>query len=330
MPWKNRKVLVTGAGGFIGSHLTELLVDFGAKVTAFIRYNSRNDSGFIKSFSKRAKERLKIYYGDLRELNSVKEPLKGQEFVFHLAALPGIPYSYTHPHEVIETNAMGTLNILTSLCDSKTVKKIVVTSTSEVYGTARYVPIDETHPLQAQSPYAASKIASDKIAESFYKSFGLPVAIARPFNTFGPRQSTRAIIPTIITQALTQKTVCLGDTLPTRDFTFVKDIAHGFIRIAETPLTTGEVINLGSGKEISISDLTETIIQLTKREVKIKVDKERVRPRNSEVQRLLASNKKAKEILDWEPKYNLVDGLRITIGWIRENLKVYQPGFYHI
>ncbi len=330
MNWKNKKVLVTGAGGFIGSHLTELLLEMGASVTAFVRYNSRSDTGFIKDFSPRLKERLTARNGDLVELETAEDAVKGQEVVFHLAALPGIPYSYAHPYEVVQANTVATLNVLCALRQSRTIEKIVVTSTSEVYGTALYVPIDEKHPLQAQSPYAASKIASDKIAESFQKSFGMPICIARPFNAFGPRQSTRAVIPTIITQALTKKVIKLGDTTPTRDFTFVKDTARGFVRIAEEHAAVGEVINLGTGREISVGDLVKLIVKLTGRGVKLKQDPKRLRPKKSEVQRLLASTAKAEALLGWKPQYSLEEGLQATIGWIRKNLGVYRPGEYHV
>lgn len=331
MNWKNKRVLVTGAGGFIGSHLTELLVELGAKVKAFVRYNSRNDSGFIHFLSKRVKDQLELFYGDIQELETVKNATKNQEIVFHLAALPGIPYSYLHPYEVIETNTIGTLNILSALRFSRALEKVVITSTSEVYGTARYVPIDELHPLQAQSPYSGSKIAADKIAESFHKSFNLPIAIARPFNAFGPRQSLRAVIPTIICQALTKRTIFLGDTTPTRDFNFVKDIALGFVRIAESKKSIGEVINLGSGQEISIGDLAEKIVRLAGRRIEIKRDFGRIRPQKSEVQRLIADHSKAKKILGWEPKVDLEQGLKITIAWLKENLKNYPDSDrYHV
>lgn len=330
MNWKNKKVLVTGAGGFIGSHLTELLVESGAKVRAFVRYNSRSDSGFIQTFTESVKDKLEVCPGDLNELDTVEKAVDGCEYVFHLAALPGIPYSYLHPYEVFQTNTIGTLNVLTALRGSKILKRVVITSTSEVYGTARYAPIDENHPLQAQSPYSASKIASDKIGESFYKSFETPVAIARPFNAFGPRQSTRAVIPTIITQALTKKFIELGDLRPTRDFTYARDLGRGFMMIAENPKAVGEVINLGSGKEISIGDLAEKIIELTGRRARIKTDKQRLRPAKSEVHRLIADNTKARQILGWEPEHSLDEGLKKTIAWIKSNLKIYQPDVYHV
>ena len=330
MNWENKKVLVTGAGGFIGSHLTELLVELGARVTAFVRYNSRNDSGFLEDFSDKTKGRLTVFYGDLQELNTVEEAVKGQRVVFHLGALPGIPYSYLHPYEVFQSNTMGTLNVLTALRHSDSIEKIVLTSTSEVYGTARYVPMDENHPLQAQSPYAASKIAADKIGESFQKSFGMPVAIARPFNAYGPRQSTRAVIPTIITQALTQKSIRLGETATTRDFTFVQDTARGFVKIAETAAAVGEVINIGTGREISIGDLAKKVIELAGRRVKIQTDRKRLRPGKSEVYRLLADTSKARRILKWQPEFTLEEGLKRTMSWIRKNLSQFRPDVYHV
>ena len=273
MNWKNKNVLVTGAGGFVGSHLTEKLLSLGANVRAFIRYTSDQDLRFLSPLKSK---KLQIIQGDIKDQHAVKGAVKGTDVILHLAALVGIPYSYIHPRETIETNTMGTLNILQAAKEYD-VSKIVVTSTSETYGTARYVPIDEKHPLQAQSPYSASKIAADKIAESFYNSYGMPIATIRPFNVYGPRQSPRAVIPTIITQALTKKEVKIGNTKPTRDFTFVADTVNGFMKIAESPKSIGEVINIGCGFEISIGDPAKKIAELAGKDIKLIVDKKRLR-----------------------------------------------------
>ena len=327
MNWKGKKVLVTGSAGFIGSHLTEKLLDLGADVSSFIRYNSRDDLGFIQSL--KDSEKINIIKGDIRELATVKEAVKGQDIVFHLAASISVPYSMIHPSEVVETNVMGTLNVLTASKDED-VEKVVVTSSSEVYGSALYVPIDEKHPLQAQSPYAASKIGGDKIAESFYRCYNLPVATIRPFNTFGPRQSTRAVIPTIITQALTQDKILIGATDTFRDFTFVSDTANGFIKIAESPKSIGEVINIGSGVDISINDVIKKVVKIVGRDVQVVVDEKRLRPNKSEVKRLLASNEKAKRLVGWEPEVSLDEGLKRTIEWISKSINFYKPKEYHV
>ncbi len=329
MELKNKKVLVTGAGGFIGSHLCEALVECGARVRAFLHYNSRSDNGFIKEFHQEIKDNIDIYYGDLRELETVKEAIDGINVVFNLAALVGIPYSYRHPQEVVGTNTTGTLNVLIAAKDAG-VEKIVQTSTSEVYGSALYVPIDEKHPLQPQSPYSASKIGSDSIARSFFLSYGLPVTIIRPFNTYGPRQSARAVIPAIITQALAEDMIHLGNLDTTRDFTFVKDTVSGFIKMATCEKSVGEVINVGSGSEVSIKNLVDIILKIVGRDVKVEVDSDRRRPEKSEVSRLLAENGKAKSILNWSPEVSLEEGLRKTVKYIGDNIGFYNPKKYMI
>jgi len=323
--WEGRKVLVTGAGGFIGSHLVEELVGLGTQVTAFVRYTSRASIGFLNSLP----SDLRIVAGDLTEFESVYRAMKDQEYVFHLGALIGIPYSFVHPREVVQVNTIGTLNILTAARETKP-RRVVLTSTSEVYGTARYVPIDEEHPLQAQSPYAASKIAADKLGEAFHRSYSLPVSILRPFNTFGPRQSLRAVIPTIIAQVLGGGPISLGTTSPTRDFTFVKDTIRGFLRCAEVEESVGEVINVGTGREISIRDLATTINSLMDRDVQIITDDQRIRPGTSEVQRLCCNNDKAGRLLGWSARYSLGEGLQETIGWLKKSGDLEDAGRYHV
>ncbi len=327
--WNKKKVLITGAGGFIGSHLTERLCELGADVRAFVRYTSRADEGFIKHLSEDYKDQMEVVYGDIRELETVVKAMDGVDIVFNLAALVGIPYSYIHPQEVIEANTVGTLNVLMAARDAGA-EKLVQTSTSEVYGTARYVPIDEAHPKQPQSPYSASKIAADAIALSFYHSFDLPVAVARPFNTYGPRQSDRAVIPSIISQALTKEKLTLGNTTPTRDFTFVTDTAEGFVKVAESDKSVGREINLGSSKEISIADLIRKIVLLVGRDVAIEQDKERIRPVRSEVERLCGDNTVAREVLGWSPKVSLSEGLEATIEFIKNNPDFYYPDKYRV
>lgn len=329
MNWKNKKVIVTGAGGFIGSHLTERLISLGAEVTAFVKYNSRNDLGQLKKLPKDKIPTINVIAGDLRDQDAVRKAIKNMDIIFHLGSLIAIPYSYLHPMEVIDTNIIGTTNILIAAKDNN-VEKIIHTSTSEVYGTAKYVPIDEKHPLQGQSPYSASKIGADMIATSFYKSYDLPIAIIRPFNTYGTRQSTRAIIPTIITQALTKKVIQIGSLNPTRDFTFISDTIEGFIRVAEEKKSIGEVINIGSGFEISISDLVEKILKLSQSKAKIQIDKKRIRPKYSEVDRLWADSTKAQKMLNWQPSIRLDDGLKKTITWISDNITDYKVGSYTI
>lgn len=329
MSWQGKRVLVTGAGGFIGSHLVEALVGQGAQVRAFVRYNSRGDPGLLAVLPPAVKEQLDIVGGDLRDQEAVRTAARQMDVIFHLGALIAIPYSYVHPREVIETNVLGTLNVLSAARDWG-IARVVHTSTSEVYGTARRVPIDEEHPLQGQSPYSASKIGADKIAESFQRSFDLPVCVIRPFNAYGPRQSARAVIPTIISQALTSNELRLGALHPVRDFTFVTDTVRGFLAVAESPHSVGQEINIGSGVEISIGDLAARIITLIGRPVRVVAEPDRLRPPRSEVERLLADNRKAKELVGWEPQVGLEDGLRVTIDWISRNLSHYRPDVYEI
>jgi NAD dependent epimerase/dehydratase len=325
MSWSDKKVLITGAGGFIGSHLTERLVELGAKTHAFVHYGSTGSWGWLDQSP--MKDDVEIVLGDIRDQDTVLHAINGIDVVFHLAALIAIPYSYQAPLSYVRTNVEGTLNVLQAA--QRAGSEIVVhTSTSEVYGTARRVPIDENEPLQGQSPYSASKIGADKIAESFHLSFGLPVVTVRPFNTFGPRQSARAVIPTIITQALNGSEIRLGNLDPTRDLSFVADTVEGFIKAAETRKAIGETINLGSGREISIKDLAALILKLMNRDIPIALEGARLRPENSEVDRLCADNRKGKSILGWTPKYSLEEGLTATIGWIRENSERYRTGVY--
>jgi dTDP-glucose 4,6-dehydratase len=326
--WPGKKVLVTGAGGFIGSHLVDRLLELGASITAFVRYNSRNDAGFLELLGERKKE-VCIVYGDIRDLVAMRHVSQGMDTIFHLAASIGIPYSYIHPDEVIAVNTIGTLNVLTAAREC-VARRVVVTSTSEIYGTALYVPIDEKHPKQPQSPYSASKIAGDAIALSYHLSFELPIVIVRPFNTYGPRQSDRAIIPTIISQALTKEEIVLGNMSPTRDFTFVSDTVEGFLKAAETDMAVGQEINLGTGEEISIGQLAREIASLTGRDIDIRQAEQRIRPGKSEVRRLLSNNCKAKELLGWEPRKTLEEGLRATMEWVRNRLEMYDPEAYRI
>ena len=327
MRLKGKKILVTGAGGFIGSHLVETLVARGLDVKAFVRYNSRDDWGMIEILPRAVQKDLEVYSGDLKDYDAVRSAMEDRDVVFHLGALIAIPYSYKHPRETVETNVLGTLNVMTAARDLG-VKRVVHTSTSEVFGSARYVPIDEEHPLQGQSPYSASKIGGHKLAESFYLSFKLPVTTLRPFNTFGPRQSTRAVIPTVITQALRGKNVRLGSLTPTRDLTYVKDTVDGFIRIAEADAAVGEAINIGTGKEHSIGEVAAQIIKKIDPKLKVISEGGRKRPSKSEVQRLCVNNKKAKRILKWKPNYTLSKGLDETIDWFRENMNLYMHEGY--
>ena len=325
--WNKKNVLITGAGGFIGSYLTEHLVELGAETKAFVRYNSRNDWGMLELLPKEKLDEIEVIMGDLKDADAVRHAVEEVDIIFHLGSLIAIPYSYIHPRETIETNILGALNVLTAAKENS-IEKVVHTSTSEAYGTAKYVPIDENHPLQGQSPYSASKIGADKIAESFYRSFDLPVAIIRPFNTYGPRQSARAVIPTIITQALTKEKIFLGSLHPTRDYTYVQDVVEAFINVAESPKSVGEVINIGSNFETSIGDLANKIISLVGKNTEIITDPVRVRPQDSEVERLWCDNTKAKRLLGWEPKTSLDDGLERTIEWISDNLNLYKPELY--
>ena len=331
MNWNGKKVLVTGAEGFIGSHLTERLVELGADVTALVQYNSFNNWGWIDTFDKNVKDNIKVITGDVREYDNVKRMVTGQEVIMHLAALIAIPYSYLSPMAYVRTNVEGTTNILEACRDEENIEKIVHTSTSETYGTALYVPIDEKHPMQGQSPYSASKIGADKMAESFYRSFNLPIATIRPFNTYGPRQSARAVIPTIISQILAGKReIKLGSLTPTRDFNYVKDTAEAFVKIAESEKTIGEVINAGSNYEISIGDTAQKIIDLIGHDVKILCDEERIRPEKSEVNRLWADNTKIKNLTDWTPKYSIDEGLKETIEWIKNNMQYFKTDIYNV
>jgi len=327
--WENKKVLVTGAGGFIGSHLVENLVNQGANVRAFVRYNSRGEAGHLSFLPSETFSKLEIVAGDLRDLTAVTMAMEGVDVVLHLGALIAIPYSYKHPANVVDANIIGTMNVLLAGRETK-VKRIVHTSTSEVYGTALRVPIDESHPLQGQSPYSASKIGADKLAESFYRSYDLPVVTLRPFNTYGPRQSARAVIPTIITQALTQDFLYLGNLDATRDLTYVSDTVNGFLCAGETPGVEGGTFNLGVGYEVKIEELANKIISLIGRNVEIRVEESRLRPSKSEVQRLLSDNRLAKERLNWSPQTDLHNGLLKTIEWISDNLSLYRPNTYQL
>jgi NAD dependent epimerase/dehydratase len=327
--WAGRQVLVTGAGGFIGSHLVERLIGAGASVRAFVRYTSTARAGFLDDIDAAVRSELEVVLGDLRDEDAVRQAVNGVDVVFHLGALIGIPYSYVHPRETFDTNAAGTLNVLVAARDLE-VRRVVHTSSSEVYGTARYVPIDEQHPLQGQSPYSASKIAADKLAESFADSYELPVVTLRPFNTYGPRQSARAVIPVIITQALAGQEVALGNLAPTRDFTYVADTVEGFLAAASSEAAVGRTINLGTGNEISIGDLAMLIGEVLGQELAVRTDDARTRPTGSEVERLLSDNTLARELLGWSPTTSLRDGVEATVAWIRDNLSRYRVGTYEI
>lgn len=322
------KLLVTGAAGFIGSHLTEKCVEEGYKVKAFVRYNSKNSWGWLDS--SKYKNEIEVISGDIRDYDSVYNALKDCDSVLHLAALIGIPYSYVSPLAYIKTNIEGTYNVLEA-ARQLNLKKVLVTSTSETYGTAQYVPIDERHPNVGQSPYSATKISADQMAVSYYKSFDLPVKIVRPFNTYGPRQSARAIIPTIITQILSGNTqLSLGNLTPTRDLTFVKDTANGFIEIMKSDGLFGEATNIGMKSEISVGDLVAMIARLMDVELRIETDSQRVRPSSSEVERLYCDNSKILSNTKWRPAYNLERGILETIEWLRENLQYYKTGIYNV
>lgn len=324
------KILVTGADGFIGSHLTEELVKEGHDVRAFVYYNSFNSWGWLDTFPKEILKEIEIFSGDIRDPNGVKESMKDIDEVYHLAALIAIPFSYHSPDSYVDTNIKGTLNVLQAARDLET-ERVLITSTSEVYGTAQYVPIDENHPYQGQSPYSATKIGADRIAESFYRSFDTPLTIVRPFNTYGPRQSARAVIPTIITQLLAgNEEIKLGDLTPTRDFNYVKDTVRGFIEIAKAKNTIGEEINIATQKETSIGEIAEELIRQINPKAKIVTEKQRLRPEKSEVNRLLGSNEKIKKLTNWEPKYTLETGLAETIAWFQDNMDRYKADIYNI
>lgn len=327
--WSDQRVLITGAGGFIGSHLTEILVAGGAQVRAFVRYNSRADIGLLSLLPSSILQAVDIVAGDLRDLSAVKSAIGGIDYIFHLGALIAIPYSYIHPAEVIETNIMGTMNILLAARELD-IKRVIHTSSSEVYGTALTVPINENHPLQGQSPYSASKIGADKIVESFSCSYNVPVVTVRPFNTYGPRQSERAVIPTIIAQALTKDQIHLGNLDASRDLTYVSDTVDGFLKAGSAPNVEGDTFNLGTGSEIRIGELASEIISLVGEPKEIVVDPHRLRPEKSEVQRLLSDNRFANDKLAWKPQVSLRDGLKQTIEWMKNHLKSFSPGDYQI
>ncbi len=328
--WDKTKVLVSGASGFIGSHLTERLVKEGSCVKAFVHYNSRNDWGNLEYLPNEILDKIEIIPGDLTDPFSVEKAVEGVDMVFHLGALIAIPYSYIAPWQFISTNVQGTVNILEA-SRKFSVRKIIHTSTSEVYGTAIYTPIDEGHPLQAQSPYSASKISADKMAESYYRSFELPVSIVRPFNTFGPRQSARAVIPTIISQAITSKIIKIGSLEPVRDLTYVEDTVDGFLAVARSDQVIGEVVSIGNGKGISINDLVHLIMEIMgKEDTEIISENDRIRPEKSEVFELICQNQKARELCSWGPKCSLREGLQKTIVWIENNLDRIKPHIYNV
>jgi len=327
--WSGRSVLVTGAGGFIGSHLAEALVIAGASVRAFVRYNSRNNYGCLEFCDPAVLDELEVFTGDLENPEAVSGAIAGCDAVLHLGALVPIPYSYRHPREYVTTNVIGTLNVLEA-ARRLDVARVVHTSTSEVYGTANTVPIPEYDPLHPQSPYAATKVGADQLALSYSRSFGLPVVVARPFNTFGPRQSARAVIPTIITQALSRDVIELGAIIPTRDFVYVEDTVRGMMRCAEVDVAIGEVINLGTGIEISVGDVVDRVLGLTDRKLPVLVKDDRLRPADSEVARLIADRSKARALLDWEPEVDFDDGLRRTIDWMDTSIATYKPALYNV
>jgi NAD dependent epimerase/dehydratase len=326
---KGKKVLVTGAGGFVGSHLVEALVKRGAGVRALVHYNSRNDWGMLEDVAKTVLDEIDLVTGDLKDADCVRETARGQQVIFHLGALIGIPYSYVNPRDVVDTNTTGTLNVLAAALDFG-IEKVVHTSTSEIYGTAQYVPMDENHPVNPQSPYAASKSAADYLALSFCRSFDLPVGVIRPFNIYGPRQSARAVIPSIIAQALLKKKIRLGSVYPTRDLTFVKDTVDGFIDFAECEKTVGQVVNLGSGYEVSINQVVKLISDCLGRKIRVQEEKTRLRPIKSEVERLFSDSSKAKKLLGWQPKTSLKEGIEKTIRWFERNLERYKGDIYNI
>jgi NAD dependent epimerase/dehydratase len=329
MNWQGKRVLVTGAGGFIGSHLVERLVELGARVRALARYNSRSDWGLLELLPALIKNEIEVVLGDLTDPHSTTRLVQGQEIIFHLAALIAIPYSYIAPAHYVATNCGGTLNLLEA-ARHHGVERFIHTSTSETYGTAQYTPIDEAHPLRGQSPYAASKIGADKLAESYHLSFGVPVVTLRPFNTFGPRQSARAIIPTIISQGLSGNVIRLGLLTPIRDLNFVSDTVAGFIKAAECPQAIGELFNIGSGRAITIGELAHKIVDFIGGNKEIIAEEERVRPDASEVLELLCNYGKAHKVLGWEPKVSLEEGLSRTVAYIRDHLHQYKPQLYNV
>ncbi len=323
-----KRVLVTGAGGFIGSHLVELLVRSGYEVRAMVRYNGRDDRGYLDRLGDDLRGAVEVHRGDLKDPEAVRRAVEGRSWVFHLGALIAIPYSYQNPLDVVQTNVVGTAHVLDACRASSGLERVVLTSTSEVYGTARFVPITEEHPLRGQSPYAATKIGADALGESYHRAFGLPVAILRPFNTFGPRQSARAIIPTIISQALMRPVVRLGSLSPRRDLTYVKDTAAGFLAIAGCDAAIGRAVNIGRGDDLTIGELVDRIARLIGREIVVEADEARVRPAASEVGRLLAGTALARELWGWEPRYSLDRALEETIAWVRDNLGLFRVDAY--
>jgi len=329
MDWKGKRVLVTGSEGFIGSHLTEALVEKGAVVTALVKNNFQDNIGFIEEFQPEVRKKIKIVFSDINDSNAVMDVVKGQQVVFHLAAEISVPYSYVNPRTFVQTNVMGTFNMLMAAREHG-VKKMLHMSTSEVYGTPDSVPIREDNQLKGQSPYSASKIGAEKIAESFYSSYDLPVVVVRAFNTYGPRQSARAVIPTIITQALFRDKILMGNEKPTRDFNYVGDTVAGLIKVAESDKLFGQVVNIGSGKEISTGDLAKKILALTGSSAKVVRDAKRLRPKNSEVMRLLADNTKVRKLTSWKPEVGLDEGLKQTIEYIRAHPHLFKIGQYQI
>lgn len=322
------KVLVTGAAGFIGSHLTERLVRDGHDVRALVRYNGRDDRGHLDRLDAGVQAAIEVHRGDLKDPEAVRKAVEGRARVFHLGALIAIPYSYQNPYDVVQTNVLGTAHVLDACRASRTIERVVLTSTSEVYGTAQYVPIDEAHPLRGQSPYAATKIGADALGESYHRAFGLPVTILRPFNTFGPRQSARAIIPTIISQALSRPVVRLGSLEPRRDLTYVKDTVSGFVSIAGCDAALGRVVNIGRGDDVSIGELVERIAARLGRPLRVETDAARVRPTSSEVGRLLSGTALARELWGWTPQYSLDQALDETIAWVRDHLDLFRVDTY--
>ena len=330
LSFAGQRVLVTGAGGFIGSQVVERLAQQGAKVTALLRYTSRSQLGCLAFLPGALLAQIELARGDVRDLDVVRDLVAQNDVVFHLAALIGIPYSYARPQETIDTNIIGTANVLLAARDGATVRRVILTSTSEVYGTARYVPMDEEHPLQAQSPYAATKIAADALGISFHRSFGLPVAIVRPFNAYGPRQSARAVIPTIVSQAVSGLPLRLGSLDTTRDFTFVTDTAQGFLDIAASDACLGEVVNLGTGRSVIIRDVVRIVGEIAGRDLEVQVDQQRLRPQASEVTRLLADASKAQRLAGWTARVPIEEGLRLTYDWVRAHIDLYRPEDYAV
>ena len=330
MRFEGKTVVVTGAGGFIGSHLVERLAGEGAHVRALLRYTSRGQRGCLDDVSDEILRETEITLGDVRDFDAVREITRGADAVFHLAALIGIPYSYAHPQEVIDTNIIGTSNVLLAAKELGHLERVVLTSTSEVYGSAIRVPMDEEHPLQAQSPYSATKIAGDALGLSFARAFGVPVTVVRPFNAYGPRQSARAVIPTIITQALTGSALRLGALDTTRDFTFVADTARGFIAVASAEAAVGEVVNVGSGTEVSIGEIVRRVAKIVGRELTVEGDAQRRRPEKSEVSRLLSDSSKAARLAGWTPEVSLDEGLTLTTDWMRDHMGLYRPAEYAV